>query len=161
MYQFKDENGFTVTYSHQSDYFSKSPAHVLILTRYNGQWVLTQHKKRGYEFPGGKVEQGESTEDAARREVMEELGGETGELISVGQYKVDTSPVIIKSVYYTELTSLTPKKDYHETDGPVMVTGELLSERFKDAFSFIMKDDTVKISIEYIQKFQEGGRELG
>ncbi|MDZ5712551.1 RNA deprotection pyrophosphohydrolase [Jeotgalibacillus haloalkalitolerans] len=161
MYQFKDDNGFTVTYSYDQHPFSKAPAHVFILTRYNGQWVLTQHKKRGFEFPGGKVENGESPVEAAAREVMEELGGEVGELIYIGQYKVDVDPEIIKSVFYTDLTSLTPKSDYHETDGPVMVTGDLLSERFQDDFSFIMKDETVRLSIEYIEQKLDGGRSIG
>ncbi|WP_404404464.1 RNA deprotection pyrophosphohydrolase [Jeotgalibacillus malaysiensis] len=161
MYQFTDKNGYTVTYSYDDHPFSSSPAHVFILTRYNGQWVLTQHLKRGIEFPGGKVEKGESTVEAAGREVMEELGGKVGELIYIGQYKVDVEPEIIKSVYYTELSSLTPKPHYHETDGPVMVTGDILKERFKDEFSFIMKDETVRLSIEYIQHELDGGKSIG
>ncbi|AJD91856.1 7,8-dihydro-8-oxoguanine-triphosphatase [Jeotgalibacillus malaysiensis] len=161
MYQFTDDNGYTVTYSYDQHPFSASPAHVFILTRYNGQWVLTQHKKRGIEFPGGKVEKGESTLEAASREVMEELGGNVGELIYIGQYKVDVEPEIIKSVYYTELESLTPKSDYHETAGPVMITGDLLKERFNDEFSFIMKDETVRLSIEFIQHELDGGRSIG
>lgn len=161
MYQFKDHHGFSVTYSYDLNPFSQTPAHVFILTRYNGQWVLTKHKKRGYEFPGGKVEVGESVRQAAGREVMEELGGEAGELIYIGQYKVDVDPEIIKSVFYTELTSLTPKHDYYETDGPVMVTGDILSDRYGEKFSFIMKDDTVRLSIESIQKKVDGGKRLG
>ncbi|TFD98250.1 RNA deprotection pyrophosphohydrolase [Jeotgalibacillus salarius] len=161
MYQFKDDNGYSVTYSHQMNPFSQAPAHVFILTRFNKQWVLTKHKKRGYEFPGGKIETGESPEEAAGREVMEELGGQVGELIYIGQYKVDVDPVIIKNVYYTELTSLTPKHDYHETEGPIMVAGDILAKRFDDQFSFIMKDNTVRFSIEYILKDIKGVEGIG
>ena len=54
--------------------FSDRPLHVWVIAVYEGKWLLTHHKQRGYEFPGGKVEPGETAEEAARREVMEETG---------------------------------------------------------------------------------------
>ena len=38
--------------------------------------LLWKYKQQHYEFPGGKIEPGESREDAARREAREELGVE-------------------------------------------------------------------------------------
>ena len=56
----------------------------------NGKIFATQRGygdfKDGWEFPGGKVEQGESTEQAIIREIKEELGAEievTGFLTTV------------------------------------------------------------------------------
>ena len=41
----------------------------LVICRFFDQWLLTRHKERGWEFPGGKREPGETLEVAAFREV--------------------------------------------------------------------------------------------
>jgi 8-oxo-dGTP diphosphatase len=52
---------------------------VAAIIRKNGQILITQrpdsvHLARLWEFPGGKVEAGESLDSALRREIREELG---------------------------------------------------------------------------------------
>ena len=63
--------------------FSASPKHVWVICSYQNKWLLTKHKERGYEFPGGKVEPGETPEEAAIREVKEETGGLVDNLCNI------------------------------------------------------------------------------
>lgn len=40
----------------------------------DGCWIMVKHKTRGWELPGGRVDQDESPEEAALRELFEETG---------------------------------------------------------------------------------------
>ena len=44
--------------------------HVLAIPLYQSQLLFTQHKMRGIEFPGGKVEEGEQSIQAIKRELL-------------------------------------------------------------------------------------------
>lgn len=68
----------------------------------NGKVFATQRGygefKDGWEFPGGKVEEGESPEDALRREIREELEVEinVGELLDTIEYDYSTFHLSMK-----------------------------------------------------------------
>jgi 8-oxo-dGTP diphosphatase len=152
MEKFTDVNGAMVTLAFNENAFNVSVRHVLVICRYKEQWLLTRHSSRGLEFPGGKVEIGETLEEAARREVMEETGGELHSLESIGEYKVEAADgFFIKRIFYGEAESITAQEDYLETSGPVLISGDLLEQRMKNEYSFIMKDDVIKRSLEFLR----------
>ncbi len=59
---------------------------VVLIPFLDGKFVMVRHPERGWEFPGGKVEEGERPEDAARREAMEEAGIRLKSLKFLGRY---------------------------------------------------------------------------
>jgi 8-oxo-dGTP diphosphatase len=125
--------------------FPEEARHVLVICQYQGQWLLTRHKTRGLEFPGGKMEAGETLEEAARREVYEETGANLGELTEIGEYRVsDQEGPFVKAVFYGMAESLNDKGDYMETNGPVLVKGDILTLRRGPEYSFIMKDQVIE-----------------
>lgn len=48
--------------------------YVYVFAFQNGTLLLVRNRNRGWEAPGGKIEEGERPEDAARREFLEETG---------------------------------------------------------------------------------------
>lgn len=129
--------------------FSKTPKHVWVIARYKNRWLLTKHKTRGIEFPGGNVEPGETAEQAAVREVMEETGGVVKELHYIAQYFVSgKNGEIIKNVYYGEIESLTDQDDYYETEGPVLLEKLPVNIKKNKSYSFMMKDEVLPRCLE-------------
>ncbi|MCF3943489.1 RNA deprotection pyrophosphohydrolase [Oceanobacillus alkalisoli] len=153
MITFSDFYNNKVQLSFQDHPFSKDPKHVLVICRHRGKWLLTKHKERGLEFPGGKVEPGEIANDAAVREVMEETGGVVTKLHYIGQYFVDgKKDYVIKNLYFAEVNELKEQPTYYETDGPVLLLEIPENVRFNSSYSFIMKDRIIEHGIGYITK---------
>ena len=150
---FTDFYNNTVTYSTNDHPFSKSPKHVWVVSQYHSSWLLTIHPSRGLELPGGKVEDGETADEAAVREVFEETGGKVGELYYIGQYKViGKSEVVIKNVYYAVVDDMVSKNNYFETKGPKLLKSFPEDIRMNHEYSFIMKDDVLPLTLQEIKR---------
>jgi 8-oxo-dGTP diphosphatase len=67
-----------------------------------------------WEFPGGKIEQGESKQAALTREVAEELGCvvEVGREVTTTSYTYDFGQVVL-TTFYCRLVSGTPQVTEH------------------------------------------------
>lgn len=153
MNTFRDYYNNEVKLTFEDHYFSKEPKHVWVICNYKKRWLLTNHKDRGMEFPGGKVEEGETAEQAAIREVKEETGGVVGQLSYVGQYYVaGKGGNVIKNVYYATINELVDQPTYFETLGPVLLEKVPNNVRSNVKYSFIMKDDVLTLCMKKIKK---------
>ncbi|MFC0562061.1 RNA deprotection pyrophosphohydrolase [Halalkalibacter alkalisediminis] len=155
MYLFKDFHNCEVRLTFEPNECTSDPKHVWIVCRYLNRWLLTNHSTRGLEFPGGKVEEGERLTEAAEREVWEETGATIKSLHFIGQYEVRSDRTSFqKAIYFAEISSLTEKGTYLETDGPILLQELPANIRENDSFSFVMKDEVLPYTLKQIAKKQ-------
>ena len=134
--------------------FSNDPLEITAVTSRPRSAASTDHRERGIEFPGGKVEEGETPESAAVREVMEETGGEVDELLYLGQYKViGKGKTIIKNIYFATINKLIKQDTYFETNGPKLLTEIPANIPQNRKFSFIMKDGVLTYSLKEVEQY--------
>lgn len=62
--------------------------------------LLACHQRRGLECPGGHIEPGETYEQAARREALEEVGCIVSDIIPIGFIRLTTHGVIPEGYRY-------------------------------------------------------------
>jgi 8-oxo-dGTP diphosphatase len=107
------EPGTTLTYS-------------VISAKYNGEWVFVRHCKRTtWEIAGGHIEPGETSYQAAGRELMEETGALKFELACVATYSVTKDGTTgWGRLYYAEIKEIGPIPDGSEI-GEVMFSPTL------------------------------------
>ena len=127
---------------------------VAIISDVNGA-ILLQHRKFPYGkwgLPGGLMELGESTEDTARREVLEETGLVIGKLNLVGVYS--GPDYFITAANGDEVYSVTVAYSTQDVTGELQVdTQESLGFEYVDSLD--LYDNMVQSHRTIVEQFLE------
>lgn len=149
---FKDVHGENVELTFGENRHGIPARHVLVVLKHEGKWLLTEHSVRGIEFPGGKAEEGENIEEAAKREVMEETGVTLKVLRYVAEYVVQSKSPFCKAVFTGEIAHIEVNPQLHETKGAVWMTDEELLAC--ENLSFYMKDAGMTAIKAWVQTYE-------
>lgn len=138
MHIYNDLQGGRVELTFGPNRYGMAARHVLLVLKHGEKWLLTKHRKRGIEFPGGKAEQGESIEAAVIRETYEETGVSITNIRQFAEYVVESDETFCKAVFTGDIVSIQEDPTLHETEGAVWLTDEELEAC--ETLSFHMKD---------------------
>ena len=107
---------FDLGYCNEKEY-----TRVVCVCRYKGKYVFSYNKKRnGWEIPGGHIEEGESWQEAAKREMYEETGATDIKLYPVCVYKISTFGLLC----YCEILEMDELPEEYEME-KIMLSDEL------------------------------------
>lgn len=88
----------------------------VISSRFRNRWIFVRHHKRTtYEIAGGHIETGETSHEAACRELMEETGALLFTIECIATYSVEKDGETgWGRLYFAEVTELGPIPDISE-----------------------------------------------
>ncbi len=124
------------------------PRHIVaasaLITNPDGKILLVKSPRRGWEFPGGQVEEGETLIEALQREIREEAGVETKIGVLVGIYSNIQLPSKVIFGFLGEWVSgdLTTSDESPETEWVVRadvltrITHPAIRDRIQDMLNF-------------------------
>ncbi len=152
MLTFNDVNGGRVELTFGKNQFGMLARHVLVILKYKEKWLLTRHSVRGVEFPGGKAEDGETIEEAAIRETIEETGVTITDVCHFAEYVVQSNITFCKAVFTGKVVGIDESPMLHETEGALWMTGDELSSC--EELSFHMKDTGMEALRKWVEEYE-------
>lgn len=118
---------YDLGYCDESEY-----TRVVCVCRYKDKYVFSYNKKRqGWEIPGGHIEEGETWEEAAKREMYEEVGATKIKLHPVCVYKISTYALLC----YCEVLELGKLPEEYEMEKIVFLDDLPDNLTYPDAFN--------------------------
>ncbi len=109
-------NTYDLGYCDESEY-----TRVVCVCRYQDKFLFSYNKKReGWEIPGGHIEEGETWEEAAKREMYEETGATKIKLTPICVYKISTFGLLC----YCEIEELEKLPEEYEMS-EIMLSDDL------------------------------------
>ena len=113
---------------------------VVCVCRYKDKYLFSYNKKRnGWEIPGGHIEEGETWEEAAKREMFEETGATKIKVTPVCVYKISTYGLLC----YCEILDLDKLPEEYE------MSEIMLSDSLPDNLTF---PDSFKLYFETVKE---------
>ena len=138
MFTFIDLNNKQVDMSFEKGHYKIEPKHVLVIVKKGEQFLCSIHKERGVEFPGGKLETGETLQAAAIREVLEGTNVKIKNVQELCHYIVRDEKPFCKVVFFAQLDEELDADFEYETSGRIWLTEEQLTQH--ENLSFYMRD---------------------
>ena len=157
MFTFTDENGLRVDLRFDEGPFEVEPRHVLALVQHEGKWLCAVHERRGVEFPGGKMEAGETLFEAAVREVEEETQVKVKNPQWFAYYIVHDEVPFCKAVFTAVVDEILDFTGDFETVERLWLTEQQLLVH--PNLSFYMKDDGMKKMLEEVKHYEARWRD--